>query len=61
LVRRARHPSDGRAMTLTLTAKGKRVLGKAMPAIEALDQQFFSGAGRNKAAVLSALTALASP
>ena len=61
LVKRAKHPEDGRAVTLTLTQKGKRVLSKAMPAIAEVDERFFSGAGRNRSAFVSALAAMVSP
>ena len=61
LVKRAKHPADGRAVTLGLTQKGKRTLAKALPAIEAVDSKFFAGAGRNQAAFVSALTALSAP
>ena len=61
LVKRARHPEDGRAVTLALTQKGKRVLSKAMPAIAEVDDRFFSGAGRNKSALVSALAAMVAP
>ena len=61
LVRRTRHPDDRRAVTLALTQKGRRTLAKALPAIEAVDAAFFAPAGRNHAAFVSALTALAAP
>ena len=61
MVKRAKHPADGRAVTLGLTQKGKRTLSKALPAIEAVDAAFFAPAGRNQAAFVSALTALSTP
>ena len=61
LVKRAKHPEDGRAVTLALTQKGKRVLSKAMPAIAEVDERFFSGAGRNRGAFVSALAAMVAP
>jgi DNA-binding MarR family transcriptional regulator len=42
LVQRAAHPTDTRAKTLTLTAKGEIILQQAIPIVEQLDASFFS-------------------
>jgi DNA-binding MarR family transcriptional regulator len=58
LVRRSRHPHDGRALMLALTPRGRRVAARVTPAVEALDAAFFRPAGRQRQALLALLTAL---
>jgi DNA-binding MarR family transcriptional regulator len=45
LVRRAPHPSDRRARALAVTAEGRALADRAVVAVEAADQDFFSVAG----------------
>ncbi len=41
-LKRMPHPSDGRAITLRLTSDGGTHLGKAIPVVEAIDEDFFA-------------------
>ena len=38
---RSAHPEDGRAIALRLTAESRRLLKRAVPAVEAVDESFF--------------------
>ncbi|MCP4476416.1 MAG: winged helix-turn-helix transcriptional regulator [Gammaproteobacteria bacterium] len=42
LIERHEHKSDTRAKTVKLTAKGKRLMAKLIPLVEATDAEFFS-------------------
>jgi DNA-binding MarR family transcriptional regulator len=48
LLQRSRHSTDSRAYALSLTAKGRKLVLKAIPVVEGIDIQFFS----SKAATL---------
>lgn len=41
LLRREPHEKDRRAHSLTLTSKGKNLILKAVPVVEAIDKDFF--------------------
>jgi MarR family transcriptional regulator, organic hydroperoxide resistance regulator len=58
LVKRARHPEDARAVTVGLTAKGKKTLSKATKAVQSIDQQFFEAAGKHQKGLVAGLAAL---
>ena len=45
LITRQEHPRDTRARSVGLTALGQETLEKAMPAVEALDDEFFGKLG----------------
>lgn len=44
---RKKHPTDTRALTLTLKEKGFRVLRKAIPIVENIDLTFFGASDKN--------------
>jgi DNA-binding MarR family transcriptional regulator len=45
LMTRKPHPADGRAMTLHLTSLGRETLKRAIPTVEAVDEDFFGKLG----------------
>ena len=49
LVVRSPHPDDGRAWALSITGGGRRLVNRAIVAVEACDQQFFAPLGRARA------------
>jgi DNA-binding MarR family transcriptional regulator len=55
LVRRARHPSDGRARSVSLTPKGRRVFDKLWALSEPIRGQLLAGFARHEIATLIAL------
>ncbi len=56
LLRRSKHPSDKRAVSLTLTTKGSRTLEKASAAVNVVDARFFDAV--DPASLVEALEAL---
>ena len=59
LVRREPHPEDGRAFNLALTQKGRRIVARAMPAVDGVESDFFEPVSRYHRAVATALATLA--
>lgn len=60
LIKRAASKTDARAKSVSLTAKGKRALDKALPAVQAADAALFSGLAKVKQdALMSGLVGLA--
>lgn len=59
LVRRAAHPTDGRARSLTTTGRGRALANRAVVAVEACDDDFFATLGSETPALTRALAALA--
>jgi DNA-binding MarR family transcriptional regulator len=57
-VERAPHPEDGRARALAPTESGRALANKAVVAIEACDEQFFSVLGARQQAFTRALQTL---
>ncbi|PZV18187.1 MAG: MarR family transcriptional regulator [Pseudanabaena sp.] len=43
LIQRSSHPTDTRAKVLNLTSSGEAILEQALPLVESLDANFFSG------------------
>jgi DNA-binding MarR family transcriptional regulator len=41
LIKRVEHETDTRAKTVSLTSKGKKLIQKLVPLVEAVDAQFF--------------------
>jgi DNA-binding MarR family transcriptional regulator len=60
LVRRAEHPDDKRARSLTPTAAGVRLANRANAAVEACDRAFFGRLGQKVARFTSDLVVLRS-
>lgn len=59
LVQRTAHSSDNRARTVTLTARGRRLLAQALPAVEGADAQFFVRAAVDRGELNALLLSLA--
>ncbi len=59
LVLRSVSDEDKRAQKVTLTSGGRSLVRKAQPKVDKADSEFFSAAGSNQKALLSALNALA--
>jgi len=45
-VLRSPHPHDGRAHTLRLTSKGEKIVARALPRVEKVDDEFFGPLGQ---------------
>ena len=59
LIKRAASKTDARAKSVSLTAKGKKALDKALPAVQAADAALFSGLAKVKQdALMSGLVGL---
>ncbi|HVT04389.1 MAG TPA: MarR family transcriptional regulator [Thermoanaerobaculia bacterium] len=58
LVSRQRSSADSRATRVRFTAKGRRVIRKAVVAVESADERFFSSLSRQQLADFKRLTAL---
>ncbi|MEM7443713.1 MAG: MarR family transcriptional regulator [Pseudomonadota bacterium] len=58
LLERDRHPTDGRARHLKLTAAGARVLNEAMPLVLEADAQFFDSLAEDQPTLIDALRRL---
>jgi MarR family transcriptional regulator, organic hydroperoxide resistance regulator len=58
-VSRTAHPDDRRAHRVSVTAGGRALVRKAAPKVEKADNEFFAGAGSDKAKVLAALAKMA--
>jgi DNA-binding MarR family transcriptional regulator len=41
-IKRSKHPTDTRALSLSATAKGKKAIEKALVVVEKVDKEFFS-------------------
>jgi DNA-binding MarR family transcriptional regulator len=61
LLVRSTHPSDARALALSITDQGSALVNRAIVAVEACDRTFFADLGRSQAAFTSALRTLALP
>ena len=60
LIKRTASKTDARAKSVSLTAKGKKALDKALPAVQAADTALFSGLAKVKQdALMSGLVGLA--
>lgn len=59
LIRRRPHPSDRRARALAVTAEGRALADRAVVAVEAADQEFFSAAGSDLPMLTAVLRRLA--
>jgi DNA-binding MarR family transcriptional regulator len=58
LVDRSPHPEDGRAWTLSVTPSGRKLVNRAIVAVEACDDEFFGRLGRRRAAFTRSLATL---
>ena len=58
LVERSPHPGDGRAWTLSVTPRGRRLVNRAIVAVEACDEEFFGRLGRQRAGFTRSLATL---
>jgi DNA-binding MarR family transcriptional regulator len=58
LLERRPHPTDTRAKALRLTAAGRALTTRAVPAVETADARFFSSLGAARAGLNRALLAL---
>ena len=58
LVDRSPHPEDGRAWTLPVTPSGRKLVNRAIVAVEACDDEFFGRLGRRRAAFTRSLATL---
>jgi DNA-binding MarR family transcriptional regulator len=58
LVERAKHPDDGRARALKATKLGRALANKAVVAVEACDEEFFSALGTRQKSFTGALRTL---
>lgn len=58
LVRRATHPSDGRARALSVTKAGATLVNRANAAVEICDRDFFAALGSSRAGFARALRRL---
>lgn len=58
LVHRLRHPTDGRARAVAVTAAGRNLVNKAVVAVEACDASFFAVLGGDVPAFTKALHTL---
>lgn len=58
LLERTRHPTDGRARHLQLTAAGARTLNQAMPLVLETDAAFFQSLADDQPALIDALRRL---
>ena len=56
-LKRLPHPQDGRAQSLTLTAKGRERALKAIPIVEAIDAEFFERESNGVAKLFRSLKA----
>lgn len=61
LVVRSPHPTDGRAWSLSVSARGRALANRAVVAVEACDDAFFAPLGPRTAELTRALAALARP
>ena len=59
LITRTRHPGDGRAQLLSVTAEGEALANRANAAVEACDREFFEPLGSGVAGFGRSLRALA--
>lgn len=46
-IKREKHPTDTRAITLTLKKEGFKVVQKAIPIVEDIDAEFFGASGKS--------------
>ena len=60
LLERRPHPTDTRAKALRLTAAGRALTTRAVPAVETADSAFFSALGTARAGLNRSLLALIS-
>jgi DNA-binding MarR family transcriptional regulator len=58
LVDRSPHPDDGRAWALSVTDDGRRLVNRAVVAVEACDEAYFGPLGRARSTFTRALGAL---
>ena len=58
LLERTRHPTDGRARHLQLTASGAKLLNEAMPMVLETDADFFRALAEDQAVLIDALRRL---
>jgi DNA-binding MarR family transcriptional regulator len=59
LVERSPHPGDGRAWALSVTARGRKLVNRAIVAVEGCDDAFFGRLGRDRAGFTRSLAVLA--
>jgi DNA-binding MarR family transcriptional regulator len=55
---RAENPQDSRSYALHLSDKGRTAVKTALPVVEAIDDEFFSGLGENRQTFLALLRQL---
>jgi DNA-binding MarR family transcriptional regulator len=58
LIRRSRHPADGRAMALSVTVRGAALVNRAIAAVEACDDAYFEPLGPSRLVFTTALKTL---
>lgn len=59
LVKKKKHPTDGRAYSLAVTKAGMEVVHKSTPLVEAVDETFFRSVGPDYVSFLTNLRQLA--